>query len=133
MRRAHTALLAAALALACETEAPPPERRPVPRIEDLPRFAGAELEHGRTVWIERCAACHLGGLAGAPRILDREAWKPRIAQGLDVLVRHATQGFESPAGNQMPARGGHADLGDGDVAAAVAFVVAASGGPGGMP
>ena len=116
----------ATVLLACEREAPPAERAAPLRVEDLPRFEEPELAHGRTIWTERCSPCHLPGLAGAPRILDRAAWAPRIAKGMDVLVRHAIDGFESPAGNQMPARGGHPDLGDGDVAAAVAFVVAAS-------
>lgn len=126
--RARLAAVALVIvAAACEADAPDVAPATVPlRIEDLPVFAAPELVRGRAVWAERCAPCHLHGLVGAPRIQDRAAWAPRIAKGTDVLVRHAIQGFESPAGTQMPARGGHPELGDEDVAAAVAFVVAAS-------
>ena len=124
--RAACAAFVASFALGgCEAD--PAAKAPAAlRVEDLPTFEGPELVRGRAIWVDRCSPCHLGGLAGAPRILDRAAWAPRIAKGMDVLVRHATEGFESPAGNQMPARGGHPELGDGDVAAAVAFAVAAS-------
>jgi cytochrome c5 len=126
-RRAACAALVVTFTLGgCEGDPPAAKAPAALRIEDLPTFEGAELARGRAIWVERCSPCHLGGLAGAPRILDRAAWAPRIAKGMDVLVRHATEGFESPAGNQMPARGGHPELGDGDVAAAVAFVVTAS-------
>ncbi len=36
----------------------------------------------------------------APKKGDAETWKPRLAQGKDVLVKHVTEGF-----NAMPARG----------------------------
>ncbi|MGH7804058.1 MAG: c-type cytochrome [Candidatus Binatia bacterium] len=123
--RIDGALAIAIAASACESEQPPPPAA-APRVDDLPSFDAPELVRGRAVWIERCSPCHLAGLVGAPRILDKAAWAPRIAKGMDVLVRHATEGFESPAGNQMPARGGHAELGDAEVASAVAFVIAAS-------
>lgn len=47
-----------------------------------------------------CAACHTGQLPQAPRRGDRAAWEPRLAQGMDVLVKHVTQGFKA-----MPPRG----------------------------
>jgi cytochrome c5 len=36
----------------------------------------------------------------APKKGDQAAWKPRLEQGTDVLVKHVTEGF-----NAMPARG----------------------------
>ncbi|MDX5298970.1 MAG: c-type cytochrome, partial [Gammaproteobacteria bacterium] len=72
-----------------------------------------------------CKVCHGPGLAGAPALGDADAWKPRIAQGQDVLTRHALTGFEGRAG-QMPARGGNDALSDADVAAAVRYMVARS-------
>ncbi|MBP5150911.1 cytochrome c5 family protein [Pseudomonas protegens] len=42
----------------------------------------------------------LGQLPTAPRKGDQEAWAPRLAQGMETLVQHVTQGFKA-----MPPRG----------------------------
>ena len=47
-----------------------------------------------------CAACHAGQLPQAPKKGDRAAWEPRLAQGMEILVGHVTQGFKA-----MPPRG----------------------------
>lgn len=98
---------------------------PAVPIWDVP-LDDARLEAGRVVWRETCRPCHGTGLAGAPRIGDRAAWAPRIAQGMDVLVRHAVEGFSGRSGGQMPARGGNPALSDEEVAQAVAFVTSRS-------
>ncbi len=51
-------------------------------------------------------------------------WKPRIEQGLQTLVRHALEGHGGPHG--MPPKGGFAELGNDDVAAAVSYIVSES-------
>ena len=79
------------------------------------------LEAGRQVWVETCIACHASGLGGAPLIGNRELWGPRIAQGLDTLVEHATRGYYGDVG-EMPARGGNPELSDEQVRAAVHFM-----------
>ena len=79
------------------------------------------LESGRLVWSGTCIRCHSIGLGGAPLIGDRRLWAPRLAQGLDVLVDHAREGFYGDVG-EMPARGGNEDLSDEDVRAAVHFM-----------
>ena len=86
------------------------------------------IEAGRQVWLGTCIRCHAGGLAGAPPIGDHTAWGPRITQGLPVLLEHALGGFEGPTGSEMPARGGNDALDDGQVTAAVRFMVKRSGG-----
>src|SRR5687768_10345672 len=53
-----------------------------------------------SVFNRSCQMCHNGQLPMAPKKGDAEAWKPRLAQGKDVLVKHVTEGF-----NAMPARG----------------------------
>src|SRR4051812_36840849 len=60
---------------------------------------------GKQVVDEQCVKCHQAGVNGAPRIGDREAWIPRMKQGLDNLVRAAIRGHGG-----MPPRGGRADL-----------------------
>ncbi|MCB1887576.1 MAG: cytochrome c5 family protein [Rhodocyclaceae bacterium] len=69
-----------------------------------------------------CGACHSSGALNAPKTGDKEAWAPRIAQGFDALVQAAINGK-----NQMPARGGAADLTDEEVARAVAYLANQSG------
>ncbi len=58
-----------------------------------------------------CSACHAQGIGGAPRIGDKAAWAPRIAQGKDTLYKHAIEGFHGSAG-VMPPKGGRVDLAD---------------------
>lgn len=80
------------------------------------------LEAGRVVWSGTCIECHSTGLGGAPLIGNEALWAPRVTQGIDVLVEHATNGFYGKKG-EMPARGGNAELSDADVRAAVRFMV----------
>lgn len=48
-----------------------------------------------------CAACHIAGVASAPKFGDKDAWAPRIEKGLDALVASAIAGI-----GVMPPRGG---------------------------
>jgi len=52
------------------------------------------------VFNRSCGACHNGQLPMAPKKGDTAAWTPRLAQGMDTLVKHVTDGF-----NAMPPRG----------------------------
>ena len=70
-----------------------------------------------------CSACHVAGIAGAPKAGDKAAWAPRIAQGKATLYKHALEGFQGGKG-MMPARGGRADLTDDLVKQAVDHIVA---------
>ena len=84
-----------------------------------------KLVLGKTVWEGTCRTCHLNGIGGAPAMGNLKAWTPRIAQGFDVLVAHALNGFSGNEGN-MPPRGGNAALTDAEVDAAVYYMVANS-------
>ena len=75
------------------------------------------LLSGEAVYTGNCLACHGSGAAGAPKFGDAAAWGPRIAQGYDVLVKHAIEGIRA-----MPARGGNPDLDDVEVARAVVYM-----------
>ncbi len=68
-----------------------------------------------------CAACHDTGAGGAPKS-DKAAWAPRIAKGLETLVKHAVEGFQGDGG-VMPAKGGRADLTDEQVKVTVEWMV----------
>ena len=40
----------------------------------------------------KCMACHDNGIAGAPKLGDKDAWAPRIAAGRDAMIATATKG-----------------------------------------
>ena len=84
--------------------------------------AAPENVVGKSVYGKTCSLCHAANVAGAPKPGDKADWAPRIAQGMDVLHKHALEGFNGAKG-QMPARGGSTTLKDDEVKAAVAFMV----------
>lgn len=122
------ALCLALLLTACTPEVPAPAVNPGPVAPTFPEFADAHLQQGRAVWMGTCRGCHDVGIAGAPRLGDAKAWAPRIAQGRERLHAHARDGWFGPGGTMMPARGGNEALSDAELAAAVDYMVAASGG-----
>ncbi len=81
-----------------------------------------DLQQGEKVYREVCATCHREGIAGAPKMGDKEAWQPRIAKGLPTLVENSINGYQ---GNQgvMPPKGGAKSLSNQQVASAVAYIV----------
>lgn len=68
-----------------------------------------------------CATCHTAGLMGAPKLADKAAWAPRIAQGKDTLYKNAIVGYQGKTG-VMPAKGG-SQASDEEVKAAVDYMV----------
>lgn len=78
---------------------------------------------GKTIYGNLCTSCHTAGIAGAPKLGNKAMWAPRIAQGLDTLVKHAIEGYHGPDGNYMPAKGGNPALTDEQVKAAVTWIV----------
>ncbi len=79
---------------------------------------------GKVIYEGLCHSCHTAGVAGAPKLGDKSAWAPRIAQGIDTLVQHAINGYHGPDGNFMPPKGGMPSLNDEQVAATVKWIVA---------
>lgn len=124
--------VAATLALAaCSKQEPASAPAPAaPTVAAEPASAApapavAENTVGKGVFGKTCAMCHAAGVAGAPKPGDKADWGPRIAQGNDVLYKHALEGFTGAKG-MMPAHGGNASLSDDEVKAAVDFMVAQS-------
>lgn len=81
---------------------------------------------GKTIYGKLCHSCHTAGVAGAPKLGDKSAWAPRIAQGISTLIQHAENGYNGPDGNHMPARGGNPSLSDKQIAATVKWMVSQS-------
>ena len=67
-----------------------------------------------------CTTCHTPGIAGAPKVGDKAAWAPRIAQGIDALTASAIKGKGA-----MPPKGG-SSASDADIKAVVTYMVNAS-------
>lgn len=91
---------------------------------EVPRFADAELQQGRSVWMQVCRNCHLMGVSGAPPINNYPAWEPRLAKGKDALYQSALNGIRKDNDWTMPPRGGKASLTDEQVKRAVDFKMA---------
>ncbi len=77
---------------------------------------------GKVVYDASCATCHKVALMGAPKLGDKAAWAPRIAQGEAMLVSKSIKGFTGKKG-MMPAKGGNPKLTDAQIGNAVAYLV----------
>jgi cytochrome c5 len=76
--------------------------------------SGAMAADGQAVYSQNCAACHT---SMSPKLGDKVAWAPLIKEGTDALVASTIKGKGA-----MPPRGGHANLSDADIKAAVAYM-----------
>lgn len=111
MRKLLTPLFLTLTLTACDQAAPPP-----------PPQSPTELATGEGVFKQVCHACHGMGVAGAPKLGDREQWKKRLDQGSEKLLQHALEGFTGSHGT-MPPRGGKPDLSDAEMKAAVDYML----------
>ena len=85
--------------------------------------ASLDVEHqGASIYKNTCLVCHGQGVAGAPKLGDKTMWASRLSQGVDVLEKHAIEGFTGGTGT-MPAKGGNVSLTEDEVKAAVAYMV----------
>jgi cytochrome c5 len=82
---------------------------------------GAMAADGKAVYEQTCAMCHASGVANAPKFGDKAAWAPRVATGKSALVASVTNGKGA-----MPPKGGNAALTQGDLDAAVDYLMAAA-------
>ena len=70
------------------------------------------------IYHQFCVACHLVGVANAPKLGAVAAWSERNAKGMDVLMASTLNGI-----NAMPARGTCMTCSDADLQAAVEYMV----------
>ena len=70
-----------------------------------------------------CAVCHASGVANAPKLGDKNAWKPLIEEGQVILTAHGYVGVRA-----MPPKGGKPDLSVEQFADALNYMVNNSGG-----
>ncbi len=80
---------------------------------------------GKDVFNGGCAACHASGVAGAPKVGDKDAWAARVTQDIEVIYSNAINGFQGATG-VMPPKGGFMNLTDEEIKAAVDYMVGQS-------
>lgn len=106
-----TANLTIAPALAVATTGP------APAIQ-LAAATGKPARSGASIYSVSCASCHTYGMRGAPKLTDKAAWAPRLAQPPGTLVTHVIKGL-----GWMPPRGTCTTCSDEDIKAAVDYMV----------
>ena len=115
---AAVAAAPAAMAVATPaTAAPAPAAAPAAAVPmAVTQVAGG----GEALYKQACAACHVAGVANAPKLGDKAAWAPRIQQGVPMLVQSVIKGKGA-----MPPKGG-STASDAEIRAAVEYMVGAS-------
>jgi len=76
--------------------------------------------NGKAVYDENCSVCHKDGKLGAPKLGDKEAWKPLIEKNVDDLIENTV------SGKQHPAKGGCKHCSTGEIIDAIKFMVSQS-------
>ena len=122
---AQTAVVAAA-----DTSATTPQPASQGAVSDsaasdtasAPTGGAVNLAAGEKVYQSACFACHMTGVAEAPKLDDPVAWEPRLAQGMSGLIQSATAGKGA-----MPPKGGFAHLTEDDLRNAIGFMLDKAG------
>ena len=81
----------------------------------MPVAAGA----GEALYKQACLVCHAAGVAGAPKLGDKESWAIRLPMGVDTLTASVIKGKGA-----MPPKGG-STASDAEIRASVEFMLAA--------
>ena len=112
----------AAAAMPPAAAASPPAPSAAPATAAVPATTGAKADTGAppALFAQVCTACHSTGVAGAPKLGDKAAWAPRIAQGIDALTASAIKGKGA-----MPPKGG-STASDADIKSVVTYMVSAA-------
>jgi cytochrome c5 len=81
--------------------------------------AAAKSDATPALYTSVCSACHIAGVANAPKLGDKAAWAPRLAAGVDGLTASVIKGKGA-----MPPKGGAAAASDAEIKAVVDYMVA---------
>ena len=81
-----------------------------------------DVAAGEAVYQSACFACHLTGVAEAPKLDDPAAWEPRLGQGMAGLLQSVTDGKGA-----MPPKGGFAHLTEDELRNAIGFMLDQAG------
>ena len=76
---------------------------------------------GAKVYAAGCNACHVAGVAGAPKFGDKAAWAARAQLGAAALTATVVKGKGA-----MPPMGGQTSASEAELRAAVEYMLAAA-------
>ena len=110
-----TAAAAQAAPAVASAAAPAPVAPPPANV-----VAAAGSGAGEALYKQACFACHAAGVAGAPKLGDKELWAPRIQTGLDAMTANVIKGKGA-----MPPKGG-SSASDADIRSSVEYMVGAA-------
>jgi cytochrome c5 len=79
---------------------------------------GQQARTGEQVYNGNCIDCHKTGVAGAPKIGDKAAWAPRVAQGKETLFQYAWHGLRA-----MPPKGNCLDCNEDEIRKAIDYML----------
>jgi len=92
------------------------------KVPAAPKQAAATAAaDGKSVYDKVCFACHQQSVAGSPKLGDKAAWAPRIQTGTAAMVQSVIKGKGA-----MPPKAGNPALSEGEIRAAVEFMVSQS-------
>lgn len=86
-----------------------------------PQNAAVAVDIGQQHYDQVCHICHETGLAGAPKFGDKADWAPRIAEGMDTMMKRAIQGYKA-----MPPKGTCTSCSDEDIKKTIEYMVSHS-------
>lgn len=89
-------------------------------LADLKKGKVEKPASGEDIYNRNCAVCHNEGKNGAPKLGDKEAWKPLIDKNIDVLIENVV------GGTKHPANGGCKQCTDGEIIEAIKYMVSKS-------
>ena len=92
--------------------APAPNQQQAAAALTLP--VGIDLARGRQLYNTACIICHRTGVSGAPKLDDKVAWAPRLAQGFNSLATYALHRYKGML---------TMDVADKDIVSAVGYMV----------
>ncbi len=80
--------------------------------------SAGETRSGESVYKSSCKTCHDDAVGGAPKFGDKALWAPRIAKGMDALLKSVTNGLTA-----MPPRGTCMHCSDEELIGAIKYIV----------
>lgn len=80
-------------------------------------FVNAADRPAETLYNQYCTICHAMGVANAPKTHDVEAWKPKLAQGNEAMLKVIHNGL-----NAMPPMGMCQDCTDSEFLELIKFM-----------
>ena len=89
-----------------------------PPAADKPADTQTASADGEKIYKTYCHVCHAAGIAGAPKLGDKDLWAPRIAKGNDAMFSSVKNGLKT-----MPPKGTCMGCSDDELRAAMEYMV----------